>query len=319
MSAAQPAAMGTGETVLPLSWPVDLALTAASHGWVELAPWQWDPQRAVLARRERIAGRLGTIAVAQAEPDSLSLRWDGFAEAERPEILRRVARWLSADWEPAAAIAALEGSPAAALIARGGGRLLRGSTFYEDFVKTVLTINTAWSATCRMAAALVAEPGGGAFPEPLQVLDYGEARLRERARLGFRAATLHAATRRMLEDGAIGPDGEGRPDHDYLLALKGIGPYAAAHCRLLLHDFARLPVDSVVTAHLRQRHGTDPEAFVAARAAWGAYLALGYRLLRLDEKLAAAPLAPVSAPRAPAPPPSRRASAARNRRPGSTP
>jgi hypothetical protein len=32
---------------------------------------------------------------------------------------------------------------------RGGGRMLRGSCFYEDFIKTVLTINANWSATCK--------------------------------------------------------------------------------------------------------------------------------------------------------------------------
>ena len=92
----------------------------------------------------------------------------------------------------------------------------------------------------------------------------------------------------MLDDGAIDAAGEGRPErlgHDYLIGLKGIGPYAAAHCRLLLHDFSRIPVDSVVVAYLRERHGCDPAAFAASRAAWGAYLALGYKLARLREKL----------------------------------
>src|SRR6185503_3343696 len=120
--------------------------------------------------------------------------------------------------------------------------ILRTSSFYEDFVKTVLTINTNWLATCRMVAALVAEPGGGGFPRPDALLDYGEERLRERAKLGFRARTLIAATRRMLDDGAITAAGEGSPErleHDYLIGLNGIGPYAAAHCRLLLHDFSR--------------------------------------------------------------------------------
>jgi 3-methyladenine DNA glycosylase/8-oxoguanine DNA glycosylase len=202
-----------------------------------------------------------------------------------PEIGRCVGRWLSADWDPAEALAAL--GEDGAMIARGGGRILRCSSFYEDFVKTVLTINTAWSSTRRMTAALVAEPGGGAFPGPEAVLDYGEARLRERAKLGFRAATVAGATRRMLQDAAIDASGEGRPDYEYLIGLNGIGPYAAAHCRVLLHDFRRLPIDSVVTAHLREHHGSDPAAFAADRAAWGAYLALGYRLTRLREKLEA--------------------------------
>jgi hypothetical protein len=284
--------MMTGVGVLRLRWPVDLALTVASHGWVHLAPWRWDSGIGQLSRLERIGERLGTVEVRQHDPGAVSIVWDGFGPEAESEILSRVGRWLSADWEPMAAIAALP--DAAALIERGGGRVLRCSTFYEDFIKTVLTINTSWSATCRMSAALLAEPDGGAFPGPLALLEYGETRLRERAKLGFRAPTVVAATRRMLDDGAIGASGEGMPDrlaHDYLLSLKGIGPYAAAHCRVLLHDFSRIPVDSSVLAYLRERYGCEPAQFAGQRSAWGAYLALGYRLARLHEKLERAVLA----------------------------
>jgi hypothetical protein len=184
---------------------------------------------------------------------------------------------------------------AAALIKRGGGRMLRGSSFYEDFIKTVLTINTNWTATCRMVTALVAEPGGGAFPSPWALLDCGEDRLRERARLGFRARTVIGATRRLLDDGAMMSTGENIPDrlrHEYLLTLPGIGPYAAAHCGVLLHDFSRIPVDSSVIAYLREKQGCDPAAFAADRKSWGDYLALGYRLARLRDKLERAGSAP---------------------------
>jgi 3-methyladenine DNA glycosylase/8-oxoguanine DNA glycosylase len=274
------------QTVLRFRWPVDLALTVASHGWVYLAPWQWEPGTGRLARIDDINGRTGTIEIAQRDPDAVVIRWDGFGPGDEAEVLARVRRWLSADWEPSEALTALPEE--AALIQRGGGRLLRGSSLYEDFVKTVLTINTSWSGTCRMVAALVAEPGGGGFPGPEALLDYGEERLRERAKLGFRARTVVQATRRMLDDGAITPAGEGhagRLGHDYLISLKGIGPYAAAHCRLLLHDFSRIPVDSGVITYLRERYGCDPAAFAASRSSWGPYLALGYRLGRLREKL----------------------------------
>lgn len=290
---------GAREAALNLAWPIDLALTVASHGWVYLAPWQWDAQEGCLSRPERIGAALGTIAVRQRDLGCLIVTSQGLAASETGAALRRVGRWVSADWDPAPAVAALHPDfPAeAALVEQGGGRLLRGSSFYEDFVKTVLTINTSWSATCRMAAALVAEPGGGAFPSPHAVIDYGEARLRERAKLGFRAATVIAATRRMLDDRVIDGEGDGTPDrldHDYLTSHKGIGPYAAAHCRMLLHDFSRLPVDSAVTAFVRERYGHDPAAFVASRAACGAYLALGYRLTRLCDKLAPAPGGPTA-------------------------
>jgi 3-methyladenine DNA glycosylase/8-oxoguanine DNA glycosylase len=274
------------ETVLNFRWPVDVALTVASHGWVYLAPWQWDPDAGRLAHRERIGVRLGTVEITQRNPGAVTVRSGGFTAADQAEVLRRVRRWLSADWEPSAAIAALPDT--AALIERGGGRMLRGSSFYEDFVKTVLTINTSWSATCRMVAALVAEPGEDSFPGPEAILDYGEERLRERAKLGFRARTVFLATRQMLDDGAMTASGEGaaeRLDHDYLMSLKGIGPYAAAHCRVLLQDFSRIPVDSVVTTYLRERYGCDPATYAADRSSWGAYLALGYRLTRLSERL----------------------------------
>jgi len=278
--------VSAGETVLALRWPVDLRLTVASHGWAYLAPWCWDPETGRLGRQERIGDRLGRIEVTQRDPTSIVMLWEEFEAAALPEIQRRVRRWLSADWEPASAMATL--AEDGALIALGGGRLLRCSSFYEDFVKTVLTINTSWSSTCRMAAALVAEPGEGAFPGPEALLDYGEEALRERAKLGFRAATVVSATRRLRDDGAIDAAGDGQPerlDHNYLVSLKGIGPYAAAHCRLLLHDFSRIPVDSGVVAYLRERHGCDPAEFAASRSSWGDYLALGYRLIRLREKL----------------------------------
>jgi N-glycosylase/DNA lyase len=138
-----------------------------------------------------------------------------------------------------------------------------------------------------MTAALVAEPGDGAFPLPGAVIDYGEERLRRVAKLGFRAPVVMSTTQRMLDEGIVDTAGNGDPvrlDHDYLVSLKGIGPYAAAHCRMLLQDFSRIPVDSVVVAHLRERHETTPAEFIAARAECGVYLGLGYRLMRLREK-----------------------------------
>jgi 3-methyladenine DNA glycosylase/8-oxoguanine DNA glycosylase len=295
----------TTEALLGLDWPVDLGLTVASHGWVHLEPWRWDGETGTLSHAERIGDRFGTIAMRQAEPARLLVSWAGFDESAREAILRRAARWVSADWDPSPAIAALDAGFAeeAALIARGGGRLLCGSSFYEDFVKTVLTVNTSWSGTCRMCAALVTEPGGGAFPLPDMLIDYGEERLRRIAKLGFRAPVVVSATRRMLGEGVIDAAGHGaaeRLDHDYLIGLKGIGPYAAAHCRMLLHDFSRIPVDSVVVAHLRERHDTSPQEFIAARAECGIYLGLGYRLMRLREKFQVAEVEIASA----APPPS---------------
>src|SRR5690242_15900764 len=67
----------SGATRLRLDWPIDLSLTVASHGWANLAPWKWDPKLGRLARPERIGGEPGEIAVAQPDPYSLDVVWEG--------------------------------------------------------------------------------------------------------------------------------------------------------------------------------------------------------------------------------------------------
>src|SRR5262249_55735102 len=44
-------------------------------------------------------------------------------------------------------------------------------------------------------------------------------------------------------------------------------------------------LSSSVAAYLREGCGCNPAAFAAERSSWGAYLALGYRLTRVREKI----------------------------------
>jgi N-glycosylase/DNA lyase len=279
---------------LRLAVPVPFRLDAVvrTHGWVELAPWSWDGD--TLARPLRLGRATGALAIRQSRPAHLAVTWrprQGGAPPATAAIRAAVARVLSWDWDhaPFLAVARTLDPNLAALVAGGAGRFLRGASFYEDFLKTVCTINTAWSSTARMSAALVAEIGRGLFPTPRQVLAFGEAALRERCRLGFRAPVVMRCTQRLLDDKVMDAAGHGEPaalGYDYLLSLPGIGPYAAAHCRVLLHDFAQLPVDTVMTAHLRETAGIDA-GFVAHFAKWGEHAFLGYQLPRVAARLAA--------------------------------
>ena len=96
----------------------------------------------------------------------------------------------------------------AVLIGAAAAACCAAHRFTRISSKPILTINTSWSSTCRMAAALVAEPGGGAFPRPEAILEYGEERLRQHARLGFRAPTVISATRQLLAEDAHRPVGQ---------------------------------------------------------------------------------------------------------------
>src|SRR5437588_12785674 len=92
------------------------------------------------------------IAVRQHDLTKLVVSWSGFPRRAEAEILRRAGRWVSAEWSPEAAVTALAPSfpEEAALVARGGGRLLRCSIFYEDLVKSLLSVNNRWAGNCRM-------------------------------------------------------------------------------------------------------------------------------------------------------------------------
>ena len=278
--------MGTVKTMLTLPYPVSLRSTVRTHGWVSLAPWGWDDSACVLWRSDRLSsGRTARIQATQPEADRIEVEvsGDGLSRRDLDEAAGLVRRWLSLDWDPARAIASARAvdPEAAEVIKNGGGRLLRCSTFYEDFVKTVCTIQIAWSGSLRMVLALV-EAGEGLFATPVRVLELGDAGLRERG-TGFRARSLFEGTETMLERGLIdeaGHTASGPVSYDDLLALWGIGPYAAAHMAVLQHDFSRIPVDSEVTSYCRDRYGIGPKEIDAHFEPWGDFRFLGYRLTK---------------------------------------
>ena len=263
---------------------VSLRMTVESHGWVGLAPWNWDGTAEALSRTDLLGGPT-TITVTQSGPRSMEVRAEGEGGEAFGDVEAIVRRWLSLDWDPAEAIqvASAVDVDVADAIRRGGGRFLRGSTFYEDYLKTVCTVQINWAGTKRMAGRLVQEIGEGYVPTPIQILDAGEAALRERASLGFRAKGIVVSTEKLLADGLVDEAGlaaEGLLTYDVLIGLHGIRPYAASHLRVLLHDFSRVPVDSEVTSYFRDRHGIGPKEVEPFLERWGDYKFLGYRLSR---------------------------------------
>jgi N-glycosylase/DNA lyase len=134
--------------------------------------------------------------------------------------------------------------------------MLRTPTVFEAAVKTICTTNTAWSGTRKMTRALVDNvgveaPGGGrTFPTAQAMAEADEAFYRDVVRAGYRGAYL----RKLAADVAQGVidleelNDPAVPDEEVaarLLALPGVGPYAAAHVMLTsLGRYSRLVLDS---------------------------------------------------------------------------
>jgi 3-methyladenine DNA glycosylase/8-oxoguanine DNA glycosylase len=242
--------------------PVDLWRTLVSHGVASLPPSVLDEDARTLTV---------TVPLRGAKPRTLVIR-EGPRGAARIEVLgpapgprtkagirEVVARMLNLDENLAPLYAVAADDPDLSWVADGAGRMFRSPTVFEDVVKTICTTNCAWSATVRMVAALVEHLGeesagghGRTFPAPAAMATAPEAFYRDVVRAGYRGAYLRTLADAVvagslnLEQLRDAPPEE-LSDEDVaaqLLALPGVGPYAAAHVMMLLGRHSRLILDS---------------------------------------------------------------------------
>ena len=247
--------------------PVDLRRTLNSHGFVDLAPFRLDQQLDELevtlpvprGRPRRVHIGAGRRGVARVIVDGPAIgRATGNVVSGAVRHVLRLDADLSAFYTMAA------GDPDLAWVASGAGRMIRSPTVCEDVVKTICTTNCAWSATERMVGAIVAnlgEPAAGvradgawgrAFPAAEAMAEAGEDFYRGVARTGYRGPYLIAIAR-AVASGELDLEAlqraapEELPDDELerqLLALPGVGPYAAAHIMMTIGRYSRLILDS---------------------------------------------------------------------------
>jgi 3-methyladenine DNA glycosylase/8-oxoguanine DNA glycosylase len=246
----------------PSGEPVDLWRTIVSHGVASLPPADLDEDAELMTVTLPVAGaRPRTVRIRQgrkgrAKVDVLGPPLGARTRSGLRSSVRRVLN-LDEDLSPLYEVAKTDVD--LAWIAVGAGRMARGATVFEDVVKTICTTNCTWSSTVRMVGALVenlGEPSAGghghAFPTPQAMAAAPEAFYRDVARAGYRGAYLRAlaasvAERSLdLEALAAAPPAD-LPDDELeqqLLALPGVGPYAAAHIMMLIGRHSRLILDS---------------------------------------------------------------------------
>jgi N-glycosylase/DNA lyase len=242
--------------------PVDLWRTLVSHGFAALPPLVLDEEARTLEVTVALDGsRARTVHVAQGANGRAALAIAGRkpSAAAARTLVAAVAHVLRLDEDLSEFYALVHGDPDLGWAAAGAGRMLRSPTVFEDVVKTICTTNCAWSATERMVGALVehlgaadAATGRNAFPTPEAMAATDESFYRDVARAGYRGAYLRSLAASVAAGdvdlealtASASPD---LPDDEVaarLLALPGVGPYAAAHVMMLLGRYSRLILDS---------------------------------------------------------------------------
>jgi 3-methyladenine DNA glycosylase/8-oxoguanine DNA glycosylase len=246
----------------PAGEPVDLWRTLVSHGVADLLPSRVDEERRKLRTTVAIAGqrpRTFTVSEGAGRQARVEVLGPPLGERGRERLTAVLRVMLNLDEDLSGFYAVAAGDPQLAWATAGAGRMLRSPTVFEDVVKTICTTNCAWSGTVRMVTALVEQLGepsagghGRAFPTPRAMAEAPEAMYRDIVRAGYRGPYL-----RTLAAGVAGgtieleslrttpPDS--LPDDEVaarLLALPGVGPYAAAHVMMLLGRHSRLILDA---------------------------------------------------------------------------
>lgn len=283
------------EIVLPE--PFDLRLLVEGHGWVQLEPFAWDDAAGALSHVTLLScGHACRWRVTQRDPGRLLLELADPASvspAEEGEVTAAV-RWSLRVDESLAGFHALcrEHPQLHAAGAAGRGRLLRSPTLWEDVVKTLCTTCTTWGRSRSMVRALCArwgeplgENGLHAFPVAAAIAGATIEELRTAGGLGYRARYLHALAQSVtagdIDLERLTRDGGRTPEvRRALLALPGIGPYAAANLLMLLGRYDDIAIDSWVRRVVGKswfagREATDREIH-AAFERFGAWKALVY-------------------------------------------
>jgi 3-methyladenine DNA glycosylase/8-oxoguanine DNA glycosylase len=282
---------------LPARAPFRFHSVVRSHGWYQLAPYRWDEADGALHLVTRLdSGRVLSLTLTEEAAGVAAATPARLTRPERAEVAARTA-WifnLEADFGEFYRLADAE--PRLAHCRRQAhGRLLRSATMFEDVVKVMMTTNIQWAGTKRLVAALVNHYGealegadGGrparAFPTAGRIARSRESVLR-RLGLGYRAPYLLQLARGVASGqvdleafkDASRPTEALRRD---LLALPGLGPYAAATLLGLLGRYDYIGVDSeAVSAVSKAFYDGKPvgeKEVNAVFAKWGAYKALAY-------------------------------------------
>ncbi len=241
--------------------------TAISHGWYDLAPFEFDETN---WRLGYVFGSGSRPAYAEICEDSGRLRVNIYDDAADAEAIMRAARHLlRLDDDLTEFYAAADSDERLAWVrARGAGRLLRSATVFEDLVKTICTTNCSWALTKSMVRNLVeklGEPtadGRRAFPTAEAMAAMPAAFYRDEVRAGYRAGYLvelaeAVAAGRLTPETWLTTDMPTVELKKAMKQIKGVGDYAAENLLKLVGRYEGLALDSWLRGRFYKVHNRE--------------------------------------------------------------
>ena len=283
--------------------PYNFTKSVRDHGWYQLAPFAWLEEQQILQRVERMeSGRVVVLQLCEEGDNVLTIavQADGELAPHEEDEIRHKAHWMlkfDEEMNEFKKIASADDAIGREILERtinaGRGRLLRSPTLWEDVVKTIATTNVTWGNTRSMIGRLVAELGTPfpsdptlrAFPTPQQVVDADPALFDEVIRMGYRNAYVIQLANEIVDGTrnieALRQSPLSEPElHKEILAIKGVGSYAANTLMILLGHYSGLPIDSEFRSFVKAKYFGGEQAVDKEMAAiydqWGQWKALAY-------------------------------------------
>jgi 3-methyladenine DNA glycosylase/8-oxoguanine DNA glycosylase len=247
----------------------DFWRTAYSHGWCDLAPFEFDLKRRTLTRVFALEGNVLVSSLLRGTSGGVNVNVKSRIplNTDQKNGLKaqiRLCLRMDENFRPFHASARKYAQYRWIATSRSG-RLLRAPTVFEDAIKMICTTNCTWALTRVMVSNLVQLTGKRlgeglfAFPEPSAVASLTERELRTHVKSGYRSPYLLELSRRVAE-GTLDIESwrdSGLPT-DALLkemrTVKGIGLYAGENLLRLVGRYERLGLDSWVRGQFSQLH-----------------------------------------------------------------
>ena len=286
---------------IPVLKPFVFQSALNSHGWVDLLPNTHDPVTPSFSRVEEMQSgdvvHLNVSSDGESQNQQIIISVGAsrqLASHEKEYLKSSVSHMLrlDEDFSEFYDLCKTRGGTWKGA-ARGIGRLLRSPGVFEDLVKVICTTNVQWGGTKRMVQELVnmfGRPYGDApeqktFPTSFAIGNLPFDEFQQKVRLGYRGEYVHRLARQFADGELRGSDFQNSDTpteeiRNKLLAIKGVGNYAAASMLMLLGRYDHIPVDTVFRQFMIEKYFKDlpfslPDA-LAIYEDWGRWKYLAY-------------------------------------------